>query len=445
MKWQAYPRYQDSGIKWIGEIPEHWETQRLKYIASLNDETLGETTNPDFQLLYVDISGVDAIAGIQHKEKLVFGDAPSRARRKVRHGDVIVSTVRTYLRAIAPVVEPEANLIVSTGFAVVRPMNELESQFALYALRAPYFVEEVVANSVGVSYPATNTSELATFFVALPPQDEQRAIAAFLDRETERIDALIARKERQVELLQEKRAALISHAVTKGLDPNAPMKDSGVEWLEEIPAHWTVCLFKRVADTAYGLSGELDRTLTEGTQILSLPNVDIDGNLLLDEVPFVHLPDEQKPEFLLQHGDLLFNWRNGSARHLGKTAFFDLEGEYTHVSFLLRLRFAPSGHDSRYFHRMLSGFRISGFFSSSKAGVNNTFNQSEINNLWVVVPPLEEQKDIADYLDRETEYIDTLVKKIRESIAKLREYRTALISAAVTGKIDVCQGGYDGI
>ena len=188
---------------------------------------------------------------------------------------------------------------------------------------------------------------------------------------------------------------------------------------------------------AYGVGGELDRTLTEGTPILSLPNVSIDGNLELQEVPFARLSISQRSEFLLRKGDLLFNWRNGSSDHLGKTAYFDLDGEYTHVSFLLRLRCDQGNNDSRYFHYLLNGLRITGFFSSSKAGVNNTFNLNELANLWVIVPPIAEQQSIATFLDREKSQIDVLLEKIEASIGTLREYRSALISAAVTGKIDV--------
>jgi len=190
----------------------------LKYVSSINDETLPETTDPDFDLLYVDTGSVDASSGIQKKEPMRFENAPSRARRGVRDGDVIVSTVRTYLRAIAPISEPEENLIVSTGFAVVRPRKQLDSRFAAYALRAPYFVDAVVARSVGVSYPAVNASDIADLRVVVPPSDEQRAIAAFLDRETARIDALIGKVEKSIELLREYRAALISAAVTGKID-----------------------------------------------------------------------------------------------------------------------------------------------------------------------------------------------------------------------------------
>ena len=236
-RYKPYPAYKPSGIECFGDIPTNWEVRRLKYIATVNDEALPETTDPDLEITYVDIGNVDSIAGITGTEELVFEDAPSRARRIVRQGDVIISTVRTYLKAIARIEPNDANLIVSTGFAVIRP-QDLDSGFAAYALGSPYFVDRVVAHSVGVSYPAINASELACLDIAFPPLPEQQAIASFLDRETARIDEMVAKKERLIELLREKRTALITRAVTKGLDPDAPMKDSGVEWLGKTPAHW---------------------------------------------------------------------------------------------------------------------------------------------------------------------------------------------------------------
>ena len=449
MKWRTYPNYKDSGVEWLGEIPEHWEARRLKYIASLNDETLGETTNPDFQLLYVDISGVDAIAGIQHKEKLVFGDAPSRARRKVRHGDVIVSTVRTYLRAIAPVVEPEANLIVSTGFAVVRPMNELESQFALYALRAPYFVEEVVANSVGVSYPAINTSELATFFVALPPQDEQRAIAAFLDRETERIDALIARKERQVELLQEKRAALISHAVTKGLDPNAPMKDSGVEWLGEIPAHWEAKRLKRL------IKGRLVNGLFKkkqhfgsGMKLVNVFDVYRDDFLVdFESLDRVEANESEQSKYAVHDGDIFFVRSSLKLEGVGRSVCaFGVTEPTVFECHVVRARPNQTVINPKFLVNFLNSvYAINRLIALSNMVTMATIDQGRIKSLEIPVPPLAEQNEIMELLEHEIGNLAVLKKRINETIAKLREYRAALISAAVTGKMDVRQGGYDGL
>ncbi|MBS1769271.1 MAG: restriction endonuclease subunit S [Acidobacteria bacterium] len=207
-----------SGIQWLGNIPEHWEVVPLKVITTYNDEALDEDTDLTEELLYVDISSVDAVHGICNKESLTFANAPSRARRRVKNGDVIVSTVRTYLKAIATIRNAEPNLIVSTGFAVIRPRPQLESRFLGYLLSASFFIEEVIARSTGVSYPAINASELVRIKVAILTFDEQTQIAEFLDVETAKLDALTAEAERAIELLQERRTALISSAVTGKID-----------------------------------------------------------------------------------------------------------------------------------------------------------------------------------------------------------------------------------
>ena len=151
MNRKSYPKYKQSGVEWLGDVPEHWEMKRLKYQSSINDQALPETNNPDYELLYVDISSVDPVQGIVQKESITFENASSRARRIVRSGDTIVSTVRTYLRAISPVKNPEPNLIVSTGFAVIRPKG-IYPDYLSAVIRAPYFIEEVVSRSAGVSY-----------------------------------------------------------------------------------------------------------------------------------------------------------------------------------------------------------------------------------------------------------------------------------------------------
>ena len=160
-------------------------------------------------------------------EQMVFEDAPSRARRLVRDGDTIVSTVRTYLRAIAPISKPFDDMVVSTGFAVVRP-RKLDHGYCSWALREYGFVEEIVACSTGVSYPAINASEMGYFPLTIPPLDEQRAIVAFLDRETGRIDSLSRRVETAIERLQEYRASLITAAVTGKIDVREPVYEEAV-------------------------------------------------------------------------------------------------------------------------------------------------------------------------------------------------------------------------
>ncbi len=219
------PHFKDSGIEWLGEIPEHWEVKRLKYTASINDEALSETTDPDYEFTYVDIGSVNAVDGITATEDYRFENAPSRARRIVRDGDTIVSTVRTYLRAITTIRKTDLrnSLIVSTGFAVVRPRS-IVSRYLSCILTSSYFVETVVSRSTGVSYPAINASDVGNIEVIVPPLPEQRAIAAFLDRETARIDGLINKVNESIALLSEYRTALISAAVTGKIDVRVDKK-----------------------------------------------------------------------------------------------------------------------------------------------------------------------------------------------------------------------------
>jgi hypothetical protein len=175
-----------------------------------------------------------------------FGEAPSRARRIPRDGDVLVSTVRTYLKAIAPVASPASNMVASTGFAVARPGPDLQPGFLKYALQEEHFIQQVISRSTGISYPAINASDIARISLCMPGSSEQQAIATFLDRETAKIDALIAEQQRLIALLQEKRQAVISHAMTKGLNSDAPMKNSGVKWLGEVPEHWEILEISKI-------------------------------------------------------------------------------------------------------------------------------------------------------------------------------------------------------
>ena len=211
---QPYPCYRDSGVEWLGEVPEHWDVMCLKFAVSINDDALSEREDPMRPIVYVDIGSVDSTYGITEMTEIFFEDAPSRARRLVQDGDTIISTVRTYLRAIAPIQEPPPEMVVSTGFAVIRPQKRFASNFAYWVMSEYGFVEEIVARSVGVSYPAINASEIGNLPIPLPPLHEQQAIAAFLDRETERIDALVAKKRLLIERLGEYRTALITRTVT---------------------------------------------------------------------------------------------------------------------------------------------------------------------------------------------------------------------------------------
>jgi len=287
----------------------------------------------------------------------------------------------------------------------------------------------------GVSIESFNFEMWKALAFALPPLPEQRAIADFLDRETGRIDALIAKKRRLIELLEEKRSALISHAVTKGLDPNVPMKDSGSSFLPDVPAHWATPklghLCRGVSDGPH-FSPEY---VEEGVLFLSARNVKTD-RWALGDAKFISEEDHRefckrvKPE----RGDVLYT--KGGTTGIARTVDFDESfSVWVHIA-VLKIR-------KHLANPFFVSYALNGSVCYGQAGLytrgatNNDLGLTRMTSIRLALPPMSEQKDIVVYLDRETTRFGGLVDKNREAIDRLQEYRTALISAAVTGKIDV--------
>lgn len=205
-----------SKIEWLGNIPLDWKVYPVKHLAFINTTALSDKTDPDKVFMYVDISSVNSDGEIVKKEAFKFKDAPSRARRVVSDGDTIISTVRTYLRAIGYIHRPEDNLIVSTGFAVCSPRKNLvDKEFLQYAVRSNYFIENVVSNSYGVSYPAITAEKLGCHKIVLPGNiEEQKKIVLFIKAETAIVDKAIEKAKQQINLIKDYRDSLITHAVT---------------------------------------------------------------------------------------------------------------------------------------------------------------------------------------------------------------------------------------
>ena len=207
-----------AGLPYLPAIPAHWEVRRLKHWVGINEATLSELTDPDFEFRYLEIGAVSAGAITGEPARIRFANAPSRARRIVRNGDTIISTVRTYLKAVWFAENLDDNLICSTGFAVLTPNQETVPKFVSYLVQSNSFTDRVSSESIGVAYPAISESKLSSFPVAVPPPDEQAEIVAFLDGEMGRIDAAMARDRRLAELYDEYRIRLIADAVTGRLD-----------------------------------------------------------------------------------------------------------------------------------------------------------------------------------------------------------------------------------
>ena len=436
MSYAPYPAYKDSGVPWLGQVPEGWEVKPIKYVSTFNDETLPDTTDPELMLNYVDISSVNLVEGIQRIEPIEFEKAPSRARRLVRHGDTIVSTVRTYLKAIAPVRHPVENMVVSTGFAVIRPDQTMNPDFLGYFIQSEGFVGEVVSKSTGVSYPAINPGDLVAISGVRPSIEEQTAIARFLDEKTAEIDDLIAKKEELLRLLAEQRTALITHAVTKGLNPDAPMNPSGIDWLGDVPEGWEVKPLKREVWYQEGPGIMAVDFRDEGVPLLRIRNlkpgrVELEGCNFLDP----EMANGKWAHFQVEDGDRLIS--TSASTGLVSVVDADAVGAIPYTG-IIRIR--PLG--DKMLPEFLEYFVSSElFFDQIDLLATGTtiqhFGPYHLNQMIMAVPPVEEQVMLVERLASDLGKLGETMGIVETALDRLKEYRTALITNAVTGKIKV--------
>ena len=422
----------------MNSVLNDWETRKLKFVATCNDDALSETTDPEFEMEYVDISSVNLVEGVAATETVTFDKAPSRARRIVQDGDTIISTVRTYLKAIASIQSPPANMVVSTGFAVIRPTDAIDGGFLGYALQNTAFIELVVANSTGVSYPAINPSLLTSLPIAFPRSlATQKQIAAFLDWKTSQIDALIAKKQALLQKLKEKRLAVITQAVTKGLNPDAPMRDSGIAWLGKVPAHWGVKRLKFVAHVGNGSTpNREDSAYWDGGTYPWLNSSVVNQEQVTNADQFVtpralsecHLPRISPPAVLVGITG------QGKTRGMATTLLFEATINQ-HLAYVKPDEAKASvGFLRRVFDMAYAHLRIE---SENGGSTKGAITCEQIAELPIPVPPLDEQVVISERIDMALAKLARMSDNAKSAITRLTEYRSALITAATTGKIDV--------
>ena len=429
----SYPAYRPSGVEWLGEIPAHWETIRLKSVLARSDSGVwgDEPGNHEGTIVLRSteqtINGGWAISDPAKREL----SSREKAHALLAVGDLVVtksSGSELHIGKTSLVTEDVAQLqaCFSNFMQRLRCLPALEPKLTWYVLNSLVGRQQLIFNSSTTTGLANlNRTILGELLTPLPPLPEQLAIATFLDRETARIDVLVAKKERLIQLLREKRTALITRAVTRGLDPNAPMKDSGVEWLGEIPAHWEV---KRLKYSAPIRNTKLD-SKPEDAIYVGLENIEPwTGELLLDSQP--DTVDSTVVTF--NAGDVLF----GKLRpYLAKAACPDFDGTATSEVLVMR----PASELSRRFltYCLLNAPYIRWIDTLTYGARMPRVSPDEVTCSFMPLPPLPEQRVIAAFLDRETAKIDALLARVREAIDRLKEFRTALISAAVTGRIDV--------
>lgn len=423
----------DRFVSWRNRMPQDWETSPVKYATRMNAEVLSETTNPDFEFDYLDIGNVSDEGRVLGVERMRFDAAPSRARRVVSNGDVLVSTVRTYLKAIAHAPPVSSQLVCSTGFAVLTPCAYLDSRFLFYWARSSFFVGEVVARSTGVSYPAINPSDLGQLPVPEIPFDQQRSIAAFLDAKLGRLNELVGKKGRQLALLAEKRQALISHAVTRGLNPKAKTKSSGIPQLGDVPAHWTPTRLKYLARIRYGL-GQPPKSQADGVKMIRATNVDA-GRITPENMALID-PSEvpESRDATLAAGEIIVV-RSGAYTCDSAIIPPEYEGAIAGYDMIVRVKKAEPEFVA---FSLLSGpVRDAQLKPCSLRAAQPHLNAEELGDCVLAVPPREEQQAIVNFLKTVTARLDAVAAAIKSQHTKLCEYRQALITGAVTGQVAI--------
>ncbi len=429
----------DRKVPWVRG---HTDYTPLKYLCRINSETLPEDTPSDLDFEYIDISAVDGLGRIGCLERLTFGEAPSRARRVLRRGDVLIATVRTYLRAIARVDTCEEKVVCSTGFAVLRPGEKVDSRFLYYWTRSEPFVAAIVSRSSGISYPAINPAELGCLPFPVMALEEQRAIASLLKREMDRIDQLVAQKQRLIKVLEEKRAALISRAVTEGINPAAALRDSGVGCLGHVPAHWAVKRLKyAISSITQGWSPQCHTREAEPDE-WGILKVGCVNGWNFDETENKALPAELEPDTALEvkPGDVLIS-RANTRELLGSAVIvpLDVRNRLLLCDKLYRIRTAPV-LDPSLLALMLRVPSARAQIEPEATGTSRSMQnigQDTIKNLFIAIPPIEEQHLLLHWITVHTGSIDAMLRPLTETITRLREYRSALITGAVTGQLDI--------
>ena len=441
MSLPRYPEYKDSGVEWLGEVPESWVVTRLK-----------RTVSPDRAITYgivqagphvpdgvayirpADMSDEDGVRSPEEVMRTSPEIAEAYGRSTIRTGDLVCSIGPSFGKAmITPAWLDGANLTQGTARIAVAAPNS--PRFVFWFVRSAIAVAQWESSIGGATFRALNLGPLAETCLALPPCAEQEAIVEFLDRETAKIDALVAEQQRLIELLKEKRQAVISHAVTKGLNPNAPMKDSGIEWLGEVPAHWQVVKMKWVAKMESGHTP--DKKVPAYWDYGDIPWISLNDTGYLKDHDYIsetayavtHLGIENSSAHLLPPKAVVFSRDATIGRCAITTRSMAVSQHFigwicseclVPEFLLLRLRSMTAELE-----RLTTGATL------------KTIGMPEVRTLVTPVPPVPEQQAIIDWVGRATAQVDGLISEATRAIDLLQERRTALISAAVTGQIDV--------
>ena len=435
-RYKRYERYKDSGVEWIGEIPEHWNNKKISWIFNI----IGSGTTPSTSNLeYYDgdvpwVNTGDLNDGYLYETSKMITDLALKDYSTLKFYPIDTLLIAMYGATIGKL--SITKIIATTNqacCALAQPKN-VNIKFIFYWFLANR--NHIIAMAYGGGQPNISQNLIKSLRINLPEKHEQNAIVNFLDQKTAVIDDLIADKEKLIELLQEKRQAIITEAVTKGLNLNVKMKDSGIEWIGEIPEHWRIVRLKflKTSPFQYGANEPAEMDDPQLPRYIRITDINEKGDLREDT--FKSLSWESAQPYLLKDGDILFA-RSGAT--VGKIFMYRGElGPACYAGYLIRFKPDKSKVNSYYIYYYTLSKVYEEWIKQNiiQATIQNV-SAEKYGNLQVPLPPLEEQKGIVKYLNDKIEEIDILVESIYVQIQKLKEYRQSLISEAVTGKIDV--------
>ncbi|MCA9945129.1 MAG: restriction endonuclease subunit S [Anaerolineales bacterium] len=436
---KPYPAYKESGVAWLGEIPEHWKPGKLKFLAQINPSKNGDLSKESQELVtFLPMENVGENGEIDTDVKKAISELWS-GFTYFEENDVILAKITpcfengkgAYLSNLGSKVG-----FGSTEFHVLRAIEDKScARFLFYLTRTDIFRSTGEAFMTGsAGQKRVPTSFVEDFWLGIPSHEEQEAIADYLDRKTAVIDTLIAKKERQIELLQEQRTAVINHAVTKGLNPHAPLKDSGILWLGQIPGHWEEVKLSLVANVFNGTTPSRQETeyWHKGTiPWLSSGKVN-DGYVTTPSEKITEKAFAETSLSIVPKGSVIIGMI-GQGKTRGTSALLGIDAC---INQNLAAVVPSEKVDGRYIHYffILSYDSIREFGRGSNQGA---LNCEIVSSIRIPFPSIEEQIEIVEYIAKKTALIDKAVLSNEKEIELLREYRTAVISAAVTGKIDV--------
>ena len=435
-RYHAYPEYKDSGVEWLGEAPLHWATVHVGRLYTRTKRT--DCADKELLSVYRDYGVIPTSSRDDNNNK------PSddlTAYQLVEPNNLVMNKMKAWQGSIA-ISEYEG--IVSPAYFVYQPNSKMFDlaipKYIHYLLRHPIYIAQYLRQSKGIRVNQwdLDPDEFKKIELLLPEKREQEKIIAFLDHETAKIDALIEKQQRLIELLKEKRQAVISYAVTKGLNPNAPMKDSGVEWLGEVPAHWKVMKFGLCAFLQEGPGLRTWQFQEEGVRVICVTNITnkgIDFSLLEKFISKQEYLSSYQ-HFTVNSGDLLVS---SSGNSWGKVArYSDEEKVILNTSTIRISELSDKKISTEFIELFLQSDACKEQLGLAMTGsCQPNFGPTHLNEVKTMVPPMSEQLEISKFIKKKIQQFENPLNACEQAISLMQERRTALISAAVTGKIDV--------